>query len=49
MPPAPRPHAADGGRLGARLARLNPSLLVDLDFWALWHCRHARPPQPPLR
>lgn len=23
----------------------NPLLNVILAFWALWHCRHARPPQ----
>ncbi|MBN3785575.1 hypothetical protein [Burkholderia sp. Ac-20353] len=25
-------------------ARLNPLLNVILAFWAIWHCRHARPP-----
>jgi len=25
-------------------AWLNPFLNVMLAFWALWHCRHARPP-----
>lgn len=29
-------------RLG--LDRLNPLLVEILAFWALWHCRHARPP-----
>ncbi|MFI8611212.1 hypothetical protein ACIGFL_23200 [Pseudomonas sp. NPDC077649] len=29
-------------RLGAD--RLNPLLTIILAFWALWHCRHARPP-----
>lgn len=29
-------------RCGA--ARLNPLLPQTLAFWALWHCRHARPP-----
>lgn len=31
-----------GSRLGAN--RLNPLLTIILAFWALWHCRHARPP-----
>ena len=26
------------------LERLNPLLTIILAFWALWHCRHARPP-----
>jgi hypothetical protein len=26
------------------LDRLNPLLPATLTFWALWHCRHARPP-----
>lgn len=26
------------------LNRLNPLLPEILAFWALWHCRHARPP-----
>ncbi|MFC4702395.1 MULTISPECIES: hypothetical protein [Paraburkholderia] len=25
-------------------ARLNPLSNVILAFWAIWHCRHARPP-----
>lgn len=25
-------------------ASLNPFLNAILAFWALWHCRHARPP-----
>lgn len=25
-------------------AHLNPLLNVILAFWAIWHCRHARPP-----
>lgn len=24
--------------------RINPRLPHTLAFWALWHCRHARPP-----
>jgi len=35
-----------GSRLGAN--RLNPLLTIILAFWALWHCRHARPPDTPL-
>lgn len=26
------------------LDRLNPLVAQILAFWALWHCRHARPP-----
>jgi len=26
------------------LDRLSPLLPAILAFWALWHCRHARPP-----
>ncbi|MCZ4323867.1 hypothetical protein [Pseudomonas anguilliseptica] len=26
------------------LDQLNPLLAEILAFWALWHCRHARPP-----
>lgn len=26
------------------LTPLNPLLTIILAFWALWHCRHARPP-----
>jgi len=26
------------------LDKLNPLLTIILAFWALWHCRHARPP-----
>jgi len=29
-------------------ARQNPLLPEILAFWALWHCRHARPPDAPL-
>ncbi|MFM0318186.1 hypothetical protein PQR36_25145 [Paraburkholderia nemoris] len=37
---------ADPACAHARLAtaRLNPLLNVILAFWAIWHCRHARPP-----
>lgn len=46
-PPTPSPLS-----LAATLRRravfvaawLNPCLNVILAFWALWHCRHARPP-----
>ncbi|WP_178101914.1 hypothetical protein [Pseudomonas yangonensis] len=32
------------------LERLNPLLTIILAFWALWHCRHARPPDiAPIR
>lgn len=30
-------------------AWLNPSLNAMLAFWALYHCRHARPPASRLR
>jgi hypothetical protein len=26
------------------LAGANPLVHIILAFWALWHCRHARPP-----
>jgi len=29
--------------------RLNPLLPEILAFWALWHCRHARPPDSASR
>ena len=28
--------------------RQNPLLPETLAFWALWHCRHARPPDAAL-
>ncbi|MCC6075622.1 hypothetical protein ACFPTX_06840 [Pseudomonas sp. GCM10022188] len=31
-------------RAGFVAAWLNPCLNAILAFWALWHCRHARPP-----
>jgi len=31
-------------RLFFGVDRLNPLLPEILAFWALWHCRHARPP-----
>ncbi|PZE13414.1 hypothetical protein DMX10_10830 [Pseudomonas sp. 57B-090624] len=42
------PLAAPAGR-GMRCERRWPgqpsvSLPLELAFWALWHCRHARPP-----
>lgn len=45
--PVPRLHllkvaAGCGGALA------NPLLPETLAFWALWHCRHARPPDAPL-
>jgi hypothetical protein len=48
-----RSRHADPACAHARLAtaRLNPLLNVILAFWAIWHCRHARPPLfslPPL-
>jgi hypothetical protein len=36
------PHRAPARR--RLLERLNPLLTIILAFWALWHCRHARPP-----
>ncbi|AMO76908.1 hypothetical protein [Pseudomonas citronellolis] len=33
-----------------RWLRLQPlSLPLELAFWALWHCRHARPPDSTAR
>jgi hypothetical protein len=37
--------APAGQRTRIDAARLNPLLNVILAFWAIWHCRHARPPQ----
>ncbi|MNR56104.1 hypothetical protein D3C85_1766170 [compost metagenome] len=44
-PPSPLSLAAPL-RQGASgvAAWLNPLLNAILAFWALWHCRHARPP-----
>ncbi|CAE6790292.1 hypothetical protein R69927_06343 [Paraburkholderia domus] len=41
-----RSHHADPAcaRVRLAMARLNPLLNVILAFWAIWHCRHARPP-----
>ncbi|MDE1184851.1 hypothetical protein [Paraburkholderia sp.] len=36
-----------GARTRLVAARLNPAVNVILAFWALFHCRHARPPLPP--
>ncbi|MFJ4351953.1 hypothetical protein ACIPZ5_13730 [Pseudomonas sp. NPDC089428] len=39
-PPSSRPSPAKArSRAGE-----NPLVHVILAFWALWHCRHARPP-----
>ncbi|WP_322979621.1 hypothetical protein [Pseudomonas sp. C11] len=38
----PQQHRAPARR--RLLERLNPLLTIILAFWALWHCRHARPP-----
>ncbi|WP_167760172.1 hypothetical protein [Paraburkholderia pallida] len=37
--------APAGPRACIDAARLNPLINVILAFWAIWHCRHARPPQ----
>jgi len=45
--PLPEPLPAEAGLDRPRdqaLARVCV-LRVNLDFWALYHCRHARPPQ----
>jgi hypothetical protein len=34
-------------KVRARLCE-NPLLNIILAFWALWHCRHARPPDRTL-
>ncbi|OPD83138.1 hypothetical protein AO930_32230 [Pseudomonas aeruginosa] len=37
-------------RKHSRWLELEPlSLPLELAFWALWHCRHARPPGPACR
>ncbi|MFI8748266.1 hypothetical protein ACIGKL_24385 [Pseudomonas sp. NPDC077186] len=46
-PVAPRhrhPPSASPLRTSLGADRLNPLLTIILAFWALWHCRHARPP-----
>lgn len=43
-PPPSRPSLA---KARARAGE-NPLVHVILAFWALWHCRHARPPDTPL-
>ena len=52
MNPASRrqPHLPSASPALARLGadRLNPLLTIILAFWALWHCRHARPPDAVL-
>ena len=40
------PRLREGQRLGAE--RANSRLPAILAFWALWHCRHARPPDAAL-
>ncbi|SDU72956.1 hypothetical protein SAMN05216476_4893 [Pseudomonas mediterranea] len=47
-PPAfPYPSSAAVGPVGRLTPVFAPSLSAlpsELAFWALWHCRHARPP-----
>ncbi|RRV17659.1 hypothetical protein EGJ22_15000 [Pseudomonas sp. p99-361] len=43
-PPLPRPSLPKArSRAGE-----NPLVHIILAFWALWHCRHARPPDTAL-
>ncbi|NIF15995.1 hypothetical protein F3J43_03090 [Pantoea sp. Cy-639] len=43
-PPSSRPSPAKArSRAGE-----NPLVHIILAFWALWHCRHARPPDASL-
>ncbi|HZZ04993.1 hypothetical protein [Paraburkholderia sp.] len=46
LPSLRRNRHADVACVRTRLdaTRLNPLLNVILAFWAIWHCRHARPP-----
>ncbi|WP_084312144.1 hypothetical protein [Pseudomonas jinjuensis] len=47
---AAAPKAAAPVRLPRqRTRRSAPTLPLELAFWALWHCRHARPPDVSLR
>ncbi|WP_133295863.1 hypothetical protein [Pseudomonas sp. AFG_SD02_1510_Pfu_092] len=39
-PPSSRPSPAKARRRAGE----NPLVHIILAFWALWHCRHARPP-----
>ncbi|SDV01769.1 hypothetical protein SAMN05216202_3215 [Pseudomonas mucidolens] len=39
----PSPGAVASSRLVCRRIRAG-ALPSELTFWALWHCRHARPP-----
>jgi len=52
MNPAPLPAASTEPRAQRRAVCLrpgeNPLFNVILAFWALWHCRHARPPDASL-
>jgi len=43
-PPLPRPSIAKARTRAGE----NPLVHVILAFWALWHCRHARPPDTSL-
>ncbi|UVE19311.1 hypothetical protein NVV93_08030 [Pseudomonas sp. LS44] len=45
-PPAGTPNTriADVGRLRKNNHHAACALPAELTFWALWHCRHARPP-----
>ncbi|WHL26339.1 hypothetical protein QJS63_15785 [Pseudomonas juntendi] len=47
--PAHRPTvAAPFATEGPQPCRENPLVHIILAFWALWHCRHARPPDTAL-
>ena len=44
----PRPHQAPSfPKVRARRGE-NPLVHIILAFWALWYCRHARPPDTAL-
>ncbi len=39
-----RPSSCSALPKAKALAGANPLVHIILAFWALWHCRHARPP-----
>ncbi|WP_162934909.1 hypothetical protein [Pseudomonas cavernae] len=40
----PSTRTPDAGRLRKNNRQATTALPAELAFWALWHCRHARPP-----
>ncbi|HAL68211.1 MAG TPA: hypothetical protein DCP84_11110 [Pseudomonas sp.] len=46
--PSPPPSNRPSPSKPRALCGENPLVHVILAFWALWHCRHARPPDTSL-